>query len=118
MVCTVTDFTHNSCYSCDLIVVFFGASSDAVHIYIQLLSKLSVSSYHILDFHGGTASSSCQLTNLVGYYSKASAHFTRSGSFNCGAGDVPMCMLDDQPSHLIREDGMPLGWPERLTPSC
>jgi len=42
MVCTVTDFTHNSCYSCDLIVVFFGASSDAVHIYIQLLSKLSV----------------------------------------------------------------------------
>lgn len=33
-----------------------------------------------------------------------------TGCRSCGAGNVPMCMMDDQPSHLIREDGMPLGW--------
>ena len=35
------------------------------------------------------------------------------GCHNCGIGNVPMCMLDDQPSHLIRKDGMPLGWPTK-----
>ncbi len=30
------------------------------------------------------------------------------GCSNCGAGNVPMCMMDDLPTHLIRDDGMPL----------
>lgn len=38
-----------------------------------------------------------------------------TGCRNCGAGNVPMCMMDDQPSHLIRQDGMPLGWPIKAT---
>jgi hypothetical protein len=38
------------------------------------------------------------------------------GCKSCGAGDVPMCMMDDQPPHLIRKDGMPLLWPEPLKP--
>ena len=32
------------------------------------------------------------------------------GCKHCGAGNVPMCMLDDQPPHLIRAGGLPLGW--------
>lgn len=34
-----------------------------------------------------------------------------TGCRSCGAGDVPMCMMDDQPAHLIKENGMPLLWP-------
>ena len=38
-------------------------------------------------------------------------HHTKECS-NCGhAKDIPMCMMEDQSKHLIREDGMPLGWP-------
>ena len=40
------------------------------------------------------------------------------GCESCGKGNVPMCMLDDQPPHLIREDGMPLGWPGSVAPSA
>lgn len=34
---------------------------------------------------------------------------------HCGRSEnVPMCMLEDQPPHLIRDDGYPLGWPAEL----
>lgn len=26
---------------------------------------------------------------------------------------VPQCLMDDPPQPLIRDDGMPLGWPEK-----
>jgi hypothetical protein len=35
-----------------------------------------------------------------------------SGCPTCGNTDSkPMCMQEDMPSHLIRSDGLPLGWP-------
>lgn len=34
------------------------------------------------------------------------------GCHACGTiRTLPMCMREDVPSHLMREDGMPLGWP-------
>lgn len=34
------------------------------------------------------------------------------GCPTCGvASTAPICMRDEVPAHLIREDGMPLGWP-------
>lgn len=30
-----------------------------------------------------------------------------------GSAGITMCMMDDQPPHLIREDGMPLLWPAK-----
>lgn len=29
--------------------------------------------------------------------------------------NLPHCMRDEPPSHLIREDGLPLGWPKEPT---
>lgn len=34
------------------------------------------------------------------------------GCPTCGVpGTSPMCMLEDPPKHLTRDDGMPMGWP-------
>lgn len=34
------------------------------------------------------------------------------GCPTCGStSTAPICMRDDVPPHLIRKDGMPLGWP-------
>ncbi|MGJ7474528.1 hypothetical protein ACSFEV_12155 [Pseudomonas fulva] len=35
-----------------------------------------------------------------------------NGCHACGTPHTqPMCMREDLPAHLVREDGMPLGWP-------
>ena len=36
-----------------------------------------------------------------------------TGCKSCGSGNVPMCMMDEQPRHLVRADGYPLNWPDR-----
>jgi hypothetical protein len=37
-----------------------------------------------------------------------------AGCHACGTpGTMPMCMREDLPAHLMRDDGMPIGWPIR-----
>nr|WP_321144572.1 hypothetical protein [Pseudomonas extremaustralis]MDY7067816.1 hypothetical protein [Pseudomonas extremaustralis] len=41
-------------------------------------------------------------------------HGAQSGCPTCGVpGIAPMCMREDLPAHLIRPDGMPIGWPNK-----
>ncbi len=36
------------------------------------------------------------------------------GCANCGhSALIPQCLKEDPPEHLIRDDGMPLGWPTK-----
>ncbi len=40
-----------------------------------------------------------------------------AGCPTCGtAGKPPMCMQDDLPAHLTRDNGLPLGWPSKVQP--
>lgn len=43
-----------------------------------------------------------------------------SGCHACGVpGTMPMCLREDLPPHLMRADGMPLGWPnDSLNPTA
>lgn len=42
------------------------------------------------------------------------------GCHFCGVpGTMPMCLREDLPSHLMRDDGMPLGWHDKShRPTC
>ena len=36
------------------------------------------------------------------------------GCKNCGhVTNIPQCLKEDPPAHLIREDGLPLGWKKK-----
>lgn len=45
-----------------------------------------------------------------------------SGSIDRGCGKcghialLPQCLKEDPPAHLIRDDGMPIGWPHKKEP--
>ncbi len=41
-------------------------------------------------------------------------HGGPDGCHFCGApGSMPMCLREDLPPHLMRDDGTPLGWPDK-----
>lgn len=36
------------------------------------------------------------------------------GCKNCGhINSIPQCLKEDPPAHLIRDDGLPIGWPHK-----
>lgn len=42
------------------------------------------------------------------------ARLQRSTCQHCGSIDernLPHCMRDEPPAHLVRDDGLPIGWP-------